>query len=122
MTWYAKKLDLERLIYSFGVPIEAQKGELYSDAVIPHLQVALSVYNAFFAAENRAFLAEDIRQEKADLEIWRRYYDAEEKRLGAPLSPAFALYTRAKEDEIKKEFICREKKANKNAKRVSFAV
>lgn len=58
----AKKITLENAIFfraaCLRAPVDGVRGELCSPSDDVCLQVLLSVYNAFFAAENEAFLAE----------------------------------------------------------------
>lgn len=58
----AKKITLENAIFfraaCLRAPVDGVRGELCSPSDDVCLQVLLSVYNAFFGAENAAFLAE----------------------------------------------------------------
>lgn len=71
----AQKTDLENRIFAradlLGAAVESVRGELASARGDACLQVMLSVYNAFFADENRTFLG----AEEADDydELWREF-------------------------------------------------
>lgn len=63
----AQKLDLENRIFARAARVRAEVdgvgGELISPSPDACLQVMLSVYNAFFADENRAFLGARAEEE-----------------------------------------------------------
>lgn len=68
------KIDLENLIFARAAFLHAEvdgvRGELVSVSPDICLQVMISVYNAFFADENRAFLGEDAAGAAS---FWRRF-------------------------------------------------
>lgn len=59
----SRKIDLENRIFAraglLGAAVDGARGELASESCDAYLQVMMSVYNAFFAEENRAFLGEE---------------------------------------------------------------
>lgn len=71
----SQKLDLENRIFARAARVRAEVdgagGELISPSPDACLQVMLSVYNAFFADENRAFLGPGPKEEN-EL-FWREF-------------------------------------------------
>lgn len=71
----SRKIDLENRIFAraglLGAAVDGAGGELMSPSPDACLQVMLSVYNAFFADENRAFLGPGPEEEN-EL-FWREF-------------------------------------------------
>lgn len=71
----AQKIDLENRIFAradvLGAAVESVRGELASARGDACLQVMLSVYNAFFADENRTFL--DAEEGDDCDQLWREF-------------------------------------------------
>lgn len=71
----SRKIDLENRIFAraglLGAAVDGARGELASESCDAYLQVMMSVYNAFFAEENCAFLGPGPEEEN-EL-FWREF-------------------------------------------------
>ena len=71
------KIDLENRIFAraarLSVPVDGVRGRLSSPADEAHLQSLISVYNRFFADENRALFPEE------DSSLTWRYFKQERR-------------------------------------------
>ena len=85
------RIDLENLIFARAAQVHASvdgvRGEWVSPSGDIVLQVLISVYNAFFAEENKRFLAES--QDRAETVFWLNF--AAEYRAPAPLVRAYGV-------------------------------
>lgn len=119
---WPQRLELEQMIFSSGAEVMAVNGELFAETPSVRLHVLISVYNAFFAEENRLFLAEDIEEAQEAQAVLDAEYAAEEKRLGGPLPPAFYFWRVDEEQKLKEEWnLCQRKKSNNVAVPAEFA-
>lgn len=90
------KADLETLLYAraacAGAEVYAQNGRLYCAEPDNILQSLLSVYNRFFERENKRFLEQDIRYEKALLQREHKIFDDMERYLGPCGRAGYVLF------------------------------